>query len=479
MEYGEMGGAPAPFLVPYSEESRSAQRWDSLGVPSESAGNNGGPFAINSYLTGDPEMQLTAGEGYVDGWFATDENKKTPDLSSYQQEEITIVVGWDPDAVYSSDIHSNREEADAVIIQLERNTASDIPYIPTWRGVVEDDGSGGYEIPESNLVDLRPIGRPVETLPYDSGKGVFNGEESKGPGVNLLRGRPTAFTGGAATGPQEAPLNALRAQFAQAPANSEATQGDRSILTMLQSAGVPAAYMERIMDGQGGVYAQQLEAGVGDFPDVNTKLRWKNLDVSAFSDLNCWYTETPSGFTTTVTSPPNPRLEVSSDGSNSSDEYGGFYSDVVTAVENLKSFKLTFKDVAMSGEGYKFLGISTLDANDDPFNTGSSLGIRQDSVSETSSFHTGDGSGASHRVGTQNVDFSSGNRDITIEVRDDFFATYGNGEILWDEDDLGSDAPIGDAVSPFAVIEDDGSNSESGTISIGDIVVEPLPEVLN
>jgi len=257
VEYGEMGGAPAPFIVPFDgNPSRSAQRWGDLANPEEaSSSSKRGPFGIN-HDSGSNSIRIYPGEGYVDGWFATDA-EKTVDISPYEGEEVTVVVGWDPDAVYSSDVHDSREEADSVIADLERNVDDDVPYIPIYRFVVASDGEGGYIAENYDVVDLRPIGRPVETLPANEDS--FIGEETAGPGVNLLRGRPTAHTGGVASGPIEATEDRDGTIVADVPVSNDLAAGDE-VSYVLQAGGEPVLKVYAEADGNGGVQNLRVDS---------------------------------------------------------------------------------------------------------------------------------------------------------------------------------------------------------------------------
>jgi hypothetical protein len=387
-------------------------------------------------------------------------------LVGEQQNIVTIVVAWDPDSVYSSSIHNNREEADSVYLQLEKNVNADIPYIPIARSLVVDSGNGGLELSDEEFADLRPIGRPVETVHSDVSVGRNKQATSKGPGVTLLRGRPTAFTGGAATGPQEAPLNALRAQFSQAPANSEATQGDMSILTMLQSAGSPAAYMERVLDGQGGAYGHQLQAALGRFARINANLSW---EYDSLADVLNWDTTGPSSFSFGLTGFPR-KLEVSHDGSGGGT--GGAVASPLLAPDSLGAFSITFHGVDYTDNDSSnniTLAVSDVSADTNARSTGTGV---------AAIFSPNDADLFIHENGTElasldgeNIDFSQ-KQDITIR------STSSGFEILVGGDRRNSTSKtVSGAMSPLIQLGDNGAGTGE-TLTVEQITVEPLPEVL-
>jgi len=476
MEYGEMGGAPAPFIVPYHVgPSRAAQRWDNLDDPATVAESVWAENDAFGYIqeTSEDYIRLNPGEGYVDGWFATDA-EKTVDISSYQQEEVVIVVGWDPDAVYSSDIHDTREDADVVFADVERNVSDDVPYIPVYRGNVVQHSDGGFLLQDGDAFDLRPMGRPVEMLPSNEPFTDNGVDVTKGPGVNLLRGRPTTFTGGVSTGPQEAHVNALRAIFEQAPVNADATQGDTSILTLLQSAGLPAMYMERILDGQGGAYGHQLQAPLGLFSRINANLDW---EYNALSDVPTW-TSADGGvsvWTTNINGRPR-RFHVEHDGSAGSNDFGGAMADVLTTFESVGAFRITFHDVSFTenNASNRFgVGVSTIaDASVDMTSNGDGITLTADAGSNDYTINAIN-AGTSSTASYNGPDWTT-NHDLSIE--------YDGAEVRGyvDGDFIGSVAHAVNAdYRPIFQLMDSGGVTEAETAEVAEVSVEPLPEVMN
>jgi hypothetical protein len=154
IEFGEattskiLGG----YIVPADEPTLSAQRYTSL---DETAFNE---FSA-SYAANSLTVTIDPGEAFVDGWLARDvttEIQLTADTGGQ-----TVVVGWDPDAIYDSEQHETRDEADRVIVDLEANTDATHPAIAVWE--FDTDGIGIAE-----AYDLRPIGQSIDARTIDS-----------------------------------------------------------------------------------------------------------------------------------------------------------------------------------------------------------------------------------------------------------------------------------------------------------------------
>ena len=133
MEFGEMSGrAISGYIQPSNDPTLSAQRWDEL---DETAFDEFGATYSDSSLT----VTIQPGEGFANGWFATDD---THEVSL--EEDVSgqvVVVGWDVDAVYSSDVHTSREDSDRVFVGLESVAENNvIPYIPIWEFDTDGDG---------------------------------------------------------------------------------------------------------------------------------------------------------------------------------------------------------------------------------------------------------------------------------------------------------------------------------------------------
>jgi len=143
IEFGETTGQYTDgWIVPADEPTLSAQRYTSL---DEDAFNEfDATFAADS-LT----VSIDPGEAFVDGWIARDVATNI-DLAGDTQEQ-TIVVGWDPDAIYDDQQHETRDEADRVIVALEEDVDPTHPTNQIW--TFDTDANG-----VTNAADHRDIG---------------------------------------------------------------------------------------------------------------------------------------------------------------------------------------------------------------------------------------------------------------------------------------------------------------------------------
>jgi hypothetical protein len=115
-----------------------------------------------SYSADSLTVTIDPGEAYVDGWLARDVATDV-DLAVDTGGQ-TVVIGWDPDAIYDDQQHNIRDEADTVIVGLEDNVDPTHPSIEIWTfdtdvyGVItaEDNRDIGPELTE-NIVGRRAI----------------------------------------------------------------------------------------------------------------------------------------------------------------------------------------------------------------------------------------------------------------------------------------------------------------------------------
>ena len=130
------------WIVPADNPTLSAQRYTSL---DETAFNEFDATYSGDSLT----VTIDPGEAFVDGWLARD---VTTDIAlDADTAGQTIVIGWDPDAIYDDQQHDTRDEADRVIVTLESDINPSHPAVEIW--TVDTDGSG-----VTDIADHRDIG---------------------------------------------------------------------------------------------------------------------------------------------------------------------------------------------------------------------------------------------------------------------------------------------------------------------------------
>jgi len=269
--------------------------------------------------------------------------------------------------------------------------------------------------------------------------------------------------GAIATGPQEAPLNALRGEYMTAPMDDEATQGDTSLLTLLKSGLDPAIYVERTLDGQGGAYGHQLEAALGRFARINSNLSW---EYDTLSDVPNWSTNDGGASTWTYNVNSRPRrMTVEHDGSGS-DDYGGAVSAALATYQSIGGFRITFHDVSYTDNADNELRIGLSDAGAaDNLNDQNSIYFCQRGGSSQLKIS---GNGYSW----VNVDFTS-NHNLSLEYDGSEVRGYTDGNEKVSQSHSGNFD-----YKPVIQLFENGNKSASETIEVQQITVEPLPEVL-
>jgi hypothetical protein len=120
----------------------SAQRYTSI---DETAFNEFDATYSGDSLT----VTIDPGEAFVDGWLARDEPTDI-DLAVDTSEQ-TIVLGWNPDAIYDDQQRDTRDEADQVILALESDADPVSPTVDIWTFETDTDGV-------TNAEDQRDIG---------------------------------------------------------------------------------------------------------------------------------------------------------------------------------------------------------------------------------------------------------------------------------------------------------------------------------
>jgi hypothetical protein len=262
-----------------------------------------------------------------------------------------------------------------------------------------------------------------------------------------------------------ASVNAERALYAEAPVNSDATAGTESVLKMLASGLDPTMTVSRTLDGQGGAYEHQFDAPLGRFARLNANL---SFEVDSFSDLPYWSSNDGgvSNYSFNLTDRPR-RLQVSHDGSGSSDDRGGVVSSVLTTSDSLGSFRITFSDVSFTnnnGGDALVIGISDLTPDINIGSNGNGVYIEDGSGTNLLLVRNG----SSSRLALSNIDFSIAH-DLTIEYN-------GSEARILIDGVLENSVPFSNnsSFSPLIQIKEESSVSASETVSVGQITVEPI-----
>jgi hypothetical protein len=144
IEFGEAttGKIIGGYIVSADDPTLSAQRYSSL---DETAFNEFDAAHAAESLT----VTVDPGEAFVDGWLARDVATYI-DLAADTNDQ-TVIIGWDPDAIYDDQQHDVRDEADRVIVDLESNVGTTYPTVGVWE--FDTDGNGVVE-----ARDLRNVG---------------------------------------------------------------------------------------------------------------------------------------------------------------------------------------------------------------------------------------------------------------------------------------------------------------------------------
>lgn len=146
IEFGETTSQYSDgWIVSSDNPTLSAKRYTSIDETAFSEFD--ATFAANS-LT----VTIDPGEAFVDGWLARD---VTTDIDlAVDTNDQTVVVGWDPDAIYDDQQHDVRDEADTVIVALEADVD---PTHPTVEILTFDTDANGV----TNVEDHRDIGPAI------------------------------------------------------------------------------------------------------------------------------------------------------------------------------------------------------------------------------------------------------------------------------------------------------------------------------
>lgn len=148
IEFGETPGQYTDgWIVPADDPTLSARRYTSL---DEMAFNE---FDA-AYATDSLTVTIDPGEAFVDGWLARD--VATDIELDGNTAGQTVVIGWDPDAIYDNQQHDVRDQADKAIVAFKSNVDPTHPVIEVW--MFETDADGVV-----TATDNRGIGPEVDT----------------------------------------------------------------------------------------------------------------------------------------------------------------------------------------------------------------------------------------------------------------------------------------------------------------------------
>lgn len=138
--------------------------------------------ALNAFKLTDVtgfDVTIAPGEAFVGGWCVRDQPTT---INIEPNTTATIVVGWSPDAVFDPNIHQNRDQADATIVDREASQDPDHPTDAIFE--VETDGAGVV-----STTDKRNVGPRVEVATVDATDAVeFPVFQNKGSVPSLAEG---------------------------------------------------------------------------------------------------------------------------------------------------------------------------------------------------------------------------------------------------------------------------------------------------
>jgi len=144
------------WIVPGSQPTAAAERRSEIDETAL------GGFDLTSSSASSLDITLDPGEAFVGGWCVRDQ---ATSLTLPTNADVTVVVGWTPDVIYDPEIHSNRDQADATIVDLAQNVSDQYPVTPVWD--VTTDGSG-----VTATTDRRQVGPALDADVVAAGEGL-------------------------------------------------------------------------------------------------------------------------------------------------------------------------------------------------------------------------------------------------------------------------------------------------------------------
>jgi len=271
--------------------------------------------------------------------------------------------------------------------------------------------------------------------------------------------------GGVGAGPPSATPNQRRRTTHRHPVTTDAQQGQRYVDAQTVG-GSPVAYVEGQFDGNGGSYNDRFQTATGSFTRINERLLVK---TPTFADTDYTFAQSASSHSASVTGRPR-QLQLSHDGS-ADDERGTIKAPVLITPEELSAFSLAFDKIDYSSNDTAnglVVGFSSVDLTLSAVVAGDGIIIRQ--------VNDGD---------IKLTEVSNGNANDLAQVSLSFpttlrFAFTGEQVELFADGELKASAATsvrGD-FTPLLQLTDSSNNTVGETVTVDQITVSPLTEVL-
>ena len=214
-------------------------------------------------------VTVQPGEAFVSGWLARDE---PTDIELDADAETTVVLGWDPDAIYDPESDATRDDADRVLVDIDANVADDVPQTAIW--TVETDADGVVSV-----ADERRIGpsADIESLTDAAGNviedfagnalAVEDGRLNSEPAVDTRRAINQLFV---QTGRHDFELGLARLEYADGQfevyADDERIAADEDVNLVLGLPSDDEGYVE-LAEGATEGSTTHAEQDMGFLPD--------------------------------------------------------------------------------------------------------------------------------------------------------------------------------------------------------------------
>lgn len=328
-------------------------------------------------------------------------------------------------------------------------------------------------IPESGAIKYSVRNRNTGGTVYHDGPFIKRrlGEETRERQRGSTETSKLQTRGGVGAGPPTATPNQRRRTVHRHPVTTDAQQGQRYVDAQTVG-GSPVAYVEGRFDGNGGSYADRLNAPSGRLTRVNTNLSW---EYDTLSSVPHWGSVDNGDSTYTFNVNDRPRrIHVEHDGSASGIAYGGVVSNTLTTYQSLGAFRVTFHDVSFtrnSGDNWARFGVTDDSPSSDLDATGNSFYIAVQGPNDSRVVVVDNGN-VTRAGGNLTVDWTQ-QHDVIVEYDGSQMRGYVDGEL-----DSSLSYSVNADFSPFIQLRDDFENSTGEVTEVGFVTVEPLTEVL-